>query len=173
MFLKILQNSQKYNFIKTEAQAKVFSCEFSQISKNTFFVEHLIATASVSLNLNLHSQLFYTHLVSLYLFRLTYLYLCSLFTIGNIETTPKFSKLKSISSTEDNYLEATTGSVLYKELFLKILRYSRWSLFLISLQVYWKETPTQVFSWAYCGIFKSAYFKKHLQTTACDNFFTS
>ena len=40
------------------------------------------------------------------------IYTYVLFTIGNIETTTKFSKLKSISSTEDNYLEAATESVL-------------------------------------------------------------
>ena len=42
--------------------------------------------------------------------------------MGNTETAVKFSRLKSISSNEDNYLVATTG----------------------------KETPTQVFSCAYC-----------------------
>ena len=34
------------NFIKKEAMAQVFSCEFCQISKNTFFTEHLCATTS-------------------------------------------------------------------------------------------------------------------------------
>ena len=34
------------NFIKKEAMAQVFSCEFCQISKNTFFTEHLWATTS-------------------------------------------------------------------------------------------------------------------------------
>ena len=29
------------NFIKEESLAKVFSCEFCEISKNTFFTEHL------------------------------------------------------------------------------------------------------------------------------------
>ena len=38
-----------------------------------------------------------------------------------------------------------------------------WSLFLIScrasvLQLYWKETPTQVFSCEHCEIFKNSYF---------------
>ena len=33
------------NFIKKEALAQVFSCEFCKISKNTFFTEHLWATA--------------------------------------------------------------------------------------------------------------------------------
>ena len=35
------------NFIKQEALAQVFSCEFCKISKNTFFTEHLWKTASV------------------------------------------------------------------------------------------------------------------------------
>ena len=32
--------------------------------------------------------------------------------MGNVETTVKVSRLKSISSNEDNYLEAATGGVL-------------------------------------------------------------
>ena len=39
-----------------------------------------------------------------------------------------------------------------------------WSLFL-GLQLYQKETPTQVFSYYYCQIFKT-YFEEHLQTAA-------
>ena len=34
------------SFIKKETLAQVFSCEFLEISKNTFFTEHLLATAS-------------------------------------------------------------------------------------------------------------------------------
>ena len=34
------------NFIKRETLAQVFSCEFYEISKNTFFTEHLWTTAS-------------------------------------------------------------------------------------------------------------------------------
>ena len=34
------------NFIKKETLAQLFSCEFCQISKSTFFTEHLKATAS-------------------------------------------------------------------------------------------------------------------------------
>ena len=48
MFLEISQNSQENNFIKKETLALVFSCEFCEISKNTFFTEHLWATVSVS-----------------------------------------------------------------------------------------------------------------------------
>ena len=36
------------NFIKKETLTQVFSCEFCQISKNTFFTEHLRATASAT-----------------------------------------------------------------------------------------------------------------------------
>ena len=34
------------NFIKKETLTQVFSCEFCEISKNTFFTEHLRTTAS-------------------------------------------------------------------------------------------------------------------------------
>ena len=34
------------NFIKKETLAQVFACEFCEISKNTFFAEHLWTTAS-------------------------------------------------------------------------------------------------------------------------------
>ena len=35
------------NFIKKETLAQVFSCEYCEVSKNTFFTEHLWTTASV------------------------------------------------------------------------------------------------------------------------------
>ena len=41
-----LLTHKAYNFIKKEALAQVFSCEF-EISKNTFFIEYLWTTASV------------------------------------------------------------------------------------------------------------------------------
>ena len=63
MFLEISQHPQEntctrvsfsiklqaeaYNYIKKETLAQVFSCEFCEISKNTFFTEHLWDTASV------------------------------------------------------------------------------------------------------------------------------
>ena len=63
VFLKILQNSQENtcdrvsfliklqaevsNFIQKETLKQVLSCEFCEISKNTFFPDHLRATASV------------------------------------------------------------------------------------------------------------------------------
>ena len=39
---------QSCNFIKKQTLALVFSCEFCEISKNTFFTEHLWTTASVN-----------------------------------------------------------------------------------------------------------------------------
>ena len=51
LFLKISQNSQENSsaralLIKREALTQVLSCEFCKIFKNTFFTEHLRATAS-------------------------------------------------------------------------------------------------------------------------------
>ena len=45
------------NFIKKETLAQVFSCELCEISKNTFFTEHLRATASVLLSIYEHLHL--------------------------------------------------------------------------------------------------------------------
>ena len=45
-----LCRSETCNFIKKETLAQVFSCEFCEISKNTFFTEPLWATASVTYN---------------------------------------------------------------------------------------------------------------------------
>ena len=57
VLLEILQNSQKKacNFIKKETLAQVFSCEFCEISKNTFF--HRIPPAAVSEIRNTVSEL--------------------------------------------------------------------------------------------------------------------
>ena len=51
-FRKILRKTPgaACNLIKKEALAQVFSCEFCEISKNTFFSEHLQTTASVSIS---------------------------------------------------------------------------------------------------------------------------
>ena len=57
VFLEILQDSQEStcarvslsmacNFIKKEALTQVFSCEFCETSKNTFFTEHLRTNVS-------------------------------------------------------------------------------------------------------------------------------
>ena len=41
------------NFIKKETLTQVFSCEFCEISKNTFFTEHLWTTASKQIKLSI------------------------------------------------------------------------------------------------------------------------
>ena len=46
------------NFIKKEALAQAFSCEFCEIFKNTFFTDHLWATASN--NFKLEDELGFT-----------------------------------------------------------------------------------------------------------------
>ena len=48
---------QACNFIKKETLAQAFSCEFCEISKNTFFIEHLWTTAS-QLYLQFYVQIF-------------------------------------------------------------------------------------------------------------------
>ena len=56
VFLEILQNSQentcaRVSFFKKESLAQVFSCEFCEISKNTFFYRTpLVAASGLSLN---------------------------------------------------------------------------------------------------------------------------
>ena len=47
-FLNEVADLQACNFIKKETLAQVFFCEFCEIPKNTFFTEHLSATASAS-----------------------------------------------------------------------------------------------------------------------------
>ena len=46
IYSKLAIKALACNFIKKETPTQVFSCEFYEISKNTFFAEHLWATAS-------------------------------------------------------------------------------------------------------------------------------
>ena len=48
---------QDCNFIKKETLAQVFSCAFCEVTKNTFFTEHLWTTSSV-VNLVFYVQIF-------------------------------------------------------------------------------------------------------------------
>ena len=69
VLLEILQNSQEYtwatdylqpqacNFIKKESLTQVFCCEFWEISKNNFFIEHLRTTAFEDWFIKLNSRL--------------------------------------------------------------------------------------------------------------------
>ena len=56
-FFKKWKKPDACNFIKKETLAQVFSCELCEISKNTFFTEHLRATASVLLSIYEHLHL--------------------------------------------------------------------------------------------------------------------
>ena len=47
IFLNKVAGLQACNFIKKETVAQVFSCEFCEIFKNTFFTEYLWTTASI------------------------------------------------------------------------------------------------------------------------------
>ena len=53
--------------------------------------------------------------------------------MGNIEITTKLSRLKSVCSIDDEYLEAATGDVL-KNFVIFTGKYLCWSHFLIKLQ---------------------------------------
>ena len=46
-YRKRFSQPEACNFIKEGTLTQVFSCEFCEISKNTFFTEHILATASV------------------------------------------------------------------------------------------------------------------------------
>ena len=46
-YKKKLKPASACNFIKKETLAQMFSCEFCEISKNTFFTEHFWTTASM------------------------------------------------------------------------------------------------------------------------------
>ena len=46
--------SEACNIIKKETLAQLFSCEFCEISKNTFFTKHLWVTASENLKFSYH-----------------------------------------------------------------------------------------------------------------------
>ena len=65
--------------------------------------------------------------------------------------------------------EATTGCVLWEKFFKKFAhrkteKHLFWSLF--CLQLYQKQTPTQVFFCEYCEIFENIDFEVHLWTAA-------
>ena len=76
-------------FIKKETQAQVFSCEFCENSKNTFFTEHLRTNASLS---NIYFKLLESIKIS-----------------GNIHT--KWVKLKT-QNTENNPVISSHNALL-------------------------------------------------------------
>ena len=61
VFLEISQNSLENTCdslcFRIETLAQVFSCEFCEISKNTFFTEHVWATASILITINFPNRI--------------------------------------------------------------------------------------------------------------------
>ena len=62
-----LRNLNACNFIKKETLVQLFSCEFCEIFKNTFFTEHLRTTASVRREFVLNVMRHFVIAVGLYL----------------------------------------------------------------------------------------------------------
>ena len=77
--------------------------------------------------------------------------------MGNIEITTKLSRLKSVCSIDDEYLEAATGDVL-KNFVIFTGKHLCWSLFLIKLQAC-KFIEKRLQHW--CFLF---HVKKYLRT---------
>ena len=117
-------------------------CEIYEVFKNVFCYR----APSVGRCFCFHFFIYTYLLILIYTYlSVIYLYLCYMLSLyyyinliklikyGNIETTTKFSRLKSISSIEDNYLEAATGGVLQKKLLLKIRNFLKKTTVLESL----------------------------------------
>ena len=77
LFLIKLQ-ADACNFIKNKTLAQVFSCEFCQIFKNTYFVEHLRTTASACNYFNFQFNHFHVTNFFLYLLKTSRNLLCFL-----------------------------------------------------------------------------------------------
>ena len=84
--------------------------------------------------------------------------------MGSIEITTKLSRLKSVSSIGNDYLEAASGGVL-KNFVIFTGKHLCWSLFLIKLQACKFIEGLQ--------IFKNTYFEKHQRATASDYYVSS
>ena len=116
-FANYLCWSEACNFIKKRVQHGCFPVKLAKFLR-TLFLQNTFRGYSC-----LHF-LIYTYLLILVQTQLSILkfslyYYINLIKLINIDTTTKFSRFKSISSIEDNYLEAATGGVLSKKLFLK------------------------------------------------------
>ena len=123
------------NLIQNKTLAKVFSCEFCEISKNTF--SYRTAPVAAPVRCSKKSRKFHR---SLFLVTLQFWGPAAL--LKKTPTQVLSSKIWEIF--ENNYFEEhlwTTASELIK-----------------------KETPKQVFSCECCELFKNIYFKEHLQT---------
>ena len=81
--------------------------------------------------------------------------------MGNIEITTKLSRLKSVSSIEDDYLEAAGG--VLKNFVIFTGKHLCWSLFLIKLQAY-KFIEKRLQNWCF-----PLHVRKFLRTSILKN----
>ena len=65
LFLNEVAGLRPATLLKKETLAQVFSCEFCEISKNTFFTEHLWTTASKGSCAQKEFQIYVTRAVDL------------------------------------------------------------------------------------------------------------
>ena len=82
--------------------------------------------------------------------------------MGNIEIMTKLSRLKSVSSIDNDYLEAVTGGVL-KNFVIFTVKHLCWSLFLIKLQAY-KFIEKRLQNWCF-----PLHVRKFLRTSILKN----
>ena len=71
----------------------------------------------------------------------------------------------------ERFIRSSRTRMLFKRMFSNTLQYSHGNACVgvsFGQQLHWKETPTQVFSWKYCEIFKNSFFEKLLWTTASE-----
>ena len=95
--------------------------------------------------------------------------------MGNIEITTKLSRLKSVSSIDDDYLEAATGRVL-KNFVIFTGKHLCWSLFLIKLpacRFMEKRLQHWCFSLHVKKFLRTPILKKHQPAAASDFSFSS
>ena len=150
VFLEISQNSQACNLIKKETLAQVFSCEFCEISKNTFsyrislvaasgvkYEKHFIHVISqLGWPCNINPEIFSSELKSQcvsWLCLMNYVYwLCVVFVDCS-------SYLKKRSERISKFTEEDL----------------RWSLFSVKLLVTLKKDTSQVFSLSFAKFFRA------------------
>ena len=146
--------SKVCNFIKKETLAKVFSCEFCKISKNTLFTEHLRAATFVS-----HLEGFPFYLNNLFCWKLRqgctglslsdfcieiFLFLCT---------------------------EAATRGILCKKMFLEFSQNSQENTcirvsFLVKFATLLKKRLWHRFPCESCEIYKNIFLTEHLSMAA-------
>ena len=83
-----------------------------------------------------------------------------------INNISKYKRSFENESYRSNHQRCSIKRAVFKKFLIFTGKYLCWSLFLTNLQaglqLYWKETPTQVFSCEYCEISMHIYFERHM-----------